>query len=234
MITDIVPGLLENIERDFNKAFNNSQKIKRIREAVEAGTANYQLANEFAIETVEILVQSCKIHINSYVLPEGRMYFNIADKIITPTLSNNYVLVARLSAVVQEQLNQSIGIGLKGIEPAVNQDRIKGFIDRLSSEEHFDDVAWILDEPVVNFTQSAVDETIKENVNFQGKSGLSPKIIRTTHGPEPCEWCVQMSGEYNYPNVPDGVYDRHDRCRCTVEYDPGDDRRQNVWTKEWR
>lgn len=36
-----------------------------------------------------------------------------------------------------------------------------------------------------------------------------------------------------YPHVPADVYRRHERCRCKVEYDPGDGRRQNVWDKKW-
>lgn len=33
--------------------------------------------------------------------------------------------------------------------------------------------------------------------------------------------------------MPADVYRRHERCRCRVEYDPGDGRRQNVWDKKW-
>lgn len=38
-----------------------------------------------------------------------------------------------------------------------------------------------------------------------------------------------------YPDVPPDVYRRHERCRCTVLYDPADGKRkrQNVHTKKW-
>src|SRR5690625_4285495 len=234
MATDIVPELLENIQRDFNTAFRNNRKLQEIREVIQSGTATYKQANEYAIEVGKTLSRTFEIHIKSEVLPDGKMYYNIADRILNPTLSNNHKIVAEISAEIQEQLNKSVGLGLKGIEPQVNQLRIDSIINRVVAEEVFDDVAWILKEPVVNFTQSVVDETIKANVEFQGESGLFPKIIRTAHGHDPCDWCKEMEGTYKYPNVPAGVYGRHDRCRCTVEYDPGDARRQNIWTKEWR
>jgi len=234
MATDIVPELLENIQRDFNTAMSRNKKLQSIQVMIENGTATYQQANEYAIEVGETLARTFQIHIKSDVLPDGHMYYNIADRILTPTLSNNHIIVAQVSAEIQGQLNKSIGLGLKGIEPPVNQLRIDSIINRVVAEEVFDDVAWILDEPVVNFTQTTVDDTIKANVDFQGESGLFPTITRTVHGTDPCDWCISLAGTYKYPDVPEDVYKRHDRCRCTVDYDPGDARRQNVWTKEWR
>ncbi len=234
MVADIVPELLENIQRDFNSKIKKSAKLKAIQKSIENGTATYVQANEYAIEVGSILADVFKTHIKSDVLPDGYMYYNIAERILVPTLTENHVIVTKLSADVQEQLNKSIGLGLKGIEAPVNKHRIESIINRITAEEVFDDVAWILQEPVINFTQTSVDETIKENVSFQGESGLSPKIIRTTDASDACDWCKSMAGIYKYPNVPDDIYKRHDRCRCTVEYDPGDARKQNIWTKEWR
>ena len=233
-MNDIVPELLEKIQRDFNLGISKSKKIKKIREMIDNGTATYEQANEYAQEVGSILADVFKTHIKSDVLPDGHMYYNIADRILTPTLTENHVMVTKISAEVQEQLNKSIGLGLKGIEAPVNKYRIESIINRITHEEVFDDVSWILQEPIINFTQSSVDETIKENIEFQGKSGLHPKVIRLANYSDACDWCRSMAGTYKYPNVPADVYKRHDRCRCTVEYDPGDARRQNVWTKEWR
>lgn len=234
MKVDIVPELLEIIQRDFNSKVSKSAKLKSIRNIVGNGTATYVQANEYAIEVGRILAEVFKTHIKSDVLPDGHMYYNIAERILVPTLSNNHTMVTKLSAEVQAHLNKSIGLGLKGIEAQINKPRIESIINRITAEETFDDVAWILDEPIINFTQSSVDDTIKANVDFQGESGLSPTIIRITDGSKACIWCKSMAGIYKYPNVPEDVYKRHDRCRCTVEYDPGDARKQNIWTKEWR
>ena len=233
MAIDIVPELLENIQRDFNTNFRRNKKIQRIQGMIEKGTATYQQVNEYAVEVGETLARTFKIHIKSDVLPDGKMYYNIAERVLNPTLANNHNIVAQVAAEVQGNLNRSVGLGLKGIAPPVNQLRIDSIINRVVAEEIFDDVSWILAEPIVNFTQSVVDDTIKTNVEFQGESGLSPRIIRTSHGNPPCDWCRSMEGSYKYPDVPADVYRRHDRCRCTVEYDPGDVRRQNIWTREW-
>ena len=234
MATDIVPELLEKIQRDFNATIRNNKKLLTIHEMIEEGTATYKQAYEYAQEVGEALAKSFEMHINSEVLPDGHMYFNIADRILNPTLQTNHIIVAAVSAEIQEILNRQAGLGLKGVEAPINQHRIKSIIERVVAEETFDDVEWMLAEPIVNFTQSVVDDTIQVNAEFQYESGLSPKIVRYTQGSETCEWCRNLAGIYKYPDVPEDVYKRHDRCDCVVEYDPGDARRQNVWSKEWR
>lgn len=234
MVTDMVPDLLLVIEKDFNYELSRNNKLKEIAKMIENGTATYADANEYAVEVGNVLAKVLNRHIKSDVLPDGRMYFNIAERILNTTLGNNHRIISAISAEIQETLNRAVGLGIKGIEPSVNQFRIDSLINRIAEEEVFDDVAWILNEPIVNFSQSVVDDVIETNVNFHGESGLSPTVTRRVLGHDPCDWCRSMAGTYKYPNVPKGVYARHDRCRCIVEYDPGDSRRQNVWTREWR
>ncbi len=230
---DVAPGLLNKIKRDFTKEFNKSNKLKQIRNMLNSGTATYRHANEYAIEVGEILARVFQLHIKSSALPDGKMYFNIAERIVIPTLENNHSIVTKFSAEIQEQLNKSVGIGIKGMESSFNRHRAESIINRITHESKFDDVSWILAEPVVNFTHSVVDETIQANANFQGESGLYPTITRIVHGSNACDWCKSLAGTYKYPNIPEDVYRRHDRCRCTVEYSVDDVRKQNIWTKEW-
>src|SRR5690625_111076 len=234
MAADIVPELLEKIQRDFNTAIRNNEKLQRIQEMIEEGTATYKQAYEYAQEVGQSLSSVLQVHINSEVLPDGHMYFNIADRILNPTLQTNHVIVAAVAVNIQEIINRQAGLGLRGIEAQLNQHRIKSIIERVVAEEVFDDVEWMLAEPIVNFTQSVVDDTIQANAEFQYESGLFPKIVRYMIGSETCEWCRNLASIYKYPDVPEDVYKRHDRCDCVVEYDPGDARRQNVWSKEWR
>lgn len=232
MAADIVPELLDKIQKEFNAGMSKSSIVSAVKKAMDAGTATYIDANEYAQEVGSILAQSFRKHITSETLPDGRMYFNIADRILNQTLGNNHELIATASAEIQTQLNTAANIGIKGIKIKLNQDRIKGLVDRVSNEVEFEKIAWILNEPVVNFSQSIVDDTIKANAEFHSKAGLKPKIIRTPEAGA-CEWCREVAGTYTYPEVPEDVYRRHERCRCTVEYDPGESKRQDVWTKRW-
>ena len=233
---DIAPKLLKKIQDDFKNKFDNSKIIRELYRKVEQGNVTYKEANEFAIEVGELLSGSFKKNLSSSVLPDGRMYYNIADRIIRDTLGNNYELVADISAKIQEILNKKAGIGIKAIKPKINEDKVRGIVDIVSGKEKYDDIAYMLGEPVVNFSQSVVNDAVRENADFQYKAGLSPKIIRTSTG-KCCEWCDKLAGIYDYEAVSDtgnNVFRRHKYCRCLVEYAPGDGKRQNVHTKQWR
>lgn len=217
---DVTPKLLEAIQHDFQNQFDKSGLIKSLYAKIRDGTATYDEANEFAIETGKLLSAAFKKNLSEDVLPDGRMYYNIANRILNATLTNNHKLITEVTSKVQTSLNKAAGIGLKAVIPDVNESRIIGLVNKASSAAEFSTVAWLFDEPVVNFSQSIVDDSIRANAEFQYKSGLSPKIVRREAG-DCCDWCKEVVGSYKYPDVPEGVYKRHRYCRCTVTYEAG-------------
>lgn len=232
MNDDVLPGLLKEVQAKFEAEFGKSKVVEDAFKKLKAKKATYSTANNFAIEVGEILARALQSVVTADRLPDGKMYYNIAKRLLEPVLGNNYKTVADYAVKVQSDLNKKAKIGLNAKKPVLNQDRIDGFIDRLSSEDDFNKVKWILDEPVVNFTQAVIDDTIKINAEFQYSAGLNPTIERRTFG-QCCKWCENLSGTYNYPHVPEDFYHRHQRCRCTIEYDPKNGKKQNSWSKKW-
>lgn len=214
---DLTPKLLDKIQQSFKTEFESDSKIKAIYESVKNNTATHAELNSFAERTGDILANSFKINLSSEVLPDGKMYYNIADRILNTTLKNNYSLVTDVATQVQDSINKTWGIGLKSTAPVINQDKIDGLVNRISSEDVFDDVAWILAEPVTNFTMSVVDEFIRSDLDFKAASGLTVKATRTVVG-HCCEWCASLAGTYDYPDkLPPDFFKRHKFCRCTIE-----------------
>lgn len=230
---DIAPELLEKLRKSFSEKYNKNKKIEKILSTIKDGKPTYAEVNDLSIEVGDILAEVFKENISSDILPDGKMYYNIAKRTVEPMMINNYDIVIENATIVQEILNKQAGMGIKAQTPDLNQSRIDGIINRLDEEEVFDDVKWILDEPIKNFTQSIVDDVIEKNAKFHEGLGLSPTITRIVKG-NCCDWCRQVAGDYNYPDVPEDIYKRHRYCRCTVEYNPGDNKRQDVWTKQWR
>ncbi|MGI6348900.1 MAG: hypothetical protein ACOXZ0_03195 [Eubacteriales bacterium] len=159
------------------------------------------------------------------------MYYNIAQRILEPTMGNNHELISTAAAQIQTNLNKQAGIGIKGIKAPLNKDRISGIVNKISAEDDFEKVKWMLDEPIINFSQSIVDDTAKANSEFHDKAGLVPKVTRTVVG-GCCEWCAAKAGTYTAPNIPKDIYQRHRFCRCTIEYDPGDGKKRKISSKE--
>lgn len=232
---DISEKLLKDLQESFRKKYNLNSKIKILNDKVASGNATYKEANEMSIILGDILAEVYEENITSAKLPNKKMYYNIADKIIRPTMKNNYTLISAYSKEVQNTINQKLNINLNAIKPKLNEGRIDGIINRLSNADEYDDVKWVLNEPIKNFSQSIVDECIRANADFHFKSGISPKIIRISTG-KCCKWCDKLAGVYDYEDVKDtgnNVFRRHEYCRCTVEYLDGK-KSQNVHNKEWK
>jgi hypothetical protein len=224
-MTDISPELLEKIQKTFE------EETVKLREQIKAGVKNYDEAYSYARKVGEALSRSFGVNITSEILPDGKLYYNIADKVVRPMLEAEYELSSAAAVSAQKSANKAAGIGIKPQTAEFNEDKAQGIIDRVSSQP-FDEVKWLLNEPVKTFSQNVVDDTIQKNVEFQGKSGLSPKIVRKP-SPDACEWCRTVAGTYTYPDVPKDVYRRHENCNCVVEYVEGG-KYKNVWTKRNR
>lgn len=228
MVDDIVPKLLDDLKKEFASKYKANKKIPKLLEA-----KNHANAYLYAQEVGEILAEVFDGKLSASILPDGKMYFNIAERILNETLGNNHKLVTDYAVELQTALNKEAGIGLKPKTNKVNQDRIDGLVNRLSTEDNFDEVKWILKDPVANFSRSVMDDFVMTNVDFHARAGLKPKITRYVNS-EHCEWCDKLAGTYDYP-VDRIIYARHENCDCVVEYHPKDGRGiQNSHTKGWR
>lgn len=235
MDKDIVPDLLDLIEKSFQNKFKKDEKIKKLETLLFEKKSNHMSSNEYAMRLGDILSECYLENISEGILPNDTMYYNIAKRIIEPTLRKNYELVSTYASDTQTSLNRQAGLNIKGLKPEINQDRIDGIINRVS-EDKFDKTKWVLKEPIANFTQAVVDDTVKTNAEFHSNLGLSPKIVRKEHG-NCCDWCKKLVGSHEYYDVSNSgndVFRRHRHCRCTVEYVPDKKSRQNVHTKRKR
>jgi hypothetical protein len=233
MENDVLPDILQEVQERFERDFGKSEIVRNAFATLKAKKATYKTANEFAIEIGDILSRVLGTSLSADKLPDGKMYYNIAQRLLTDVLGRNYELVSGYASDVQKNLNDKAKIGLKVQVPELNKDRIAGIVNRFSSEDNFEDVSWLLDEPIVNFTQSIIDDSIRENAEFHHKAGLQPEIVRTSYF-HCCEWCQEVEGNYKYPRVPKNVFRRHQHCRCIVDYDPKNGKVQDVWNKKIR
>lgn len=232
MATDIAPELLAKVQDRFNSYLKGNRKITVIYNKIRDGTKlTYDEANEYAQELGDILARAFKREITADALPDGKLYYNIADRVVRPMLINNHSLIADVAEYTQNSLNKAAGIGLKAVVPPLNVSRTDGLVDKSSSYNTIEEAAWVLDEPVKNYSQSIVDDAIQLNVQAHYNAGFSPQIERKL-AYNCCEWCAGIAGRYNYPDsVPTDFYRRHERCRCTIIYEPSRGKFQGAHSK---
>jgi hypothetical protein len=229
MGTEISGTILGNIRDEFNKGVEADKFLASITKKVNAGQAvTFTEAHNYSVKAGRLLGQAMKKYLSAEVLADGKIPEIMAEAIFPTALAEGHTLVSAVASAAATSTNQAAGIGLKAITPAVNKKRVGGFVNTFAKTE-FEKAAWMLDEPVVNFCNNVVDETVKLNAQFQQKSGLSPYIVRTAVG-SCCEWCEALAGKYDVDDAPDDIYRRHERCRCTVVY-KYDGKAQNVHSK---
>lgn len=234
---DVAPELWEQIEKRFRASVKEDDEIEQILKKIEKRTATHMESQRYAIRIGKHSAESLQDTLVSEVLPNGKMYYNIAERTIRPAMELDREMILQTSTEIQEILNANAGIGMKAVKPDANDDRIEGIINRTCAEENFDSIKWIIKAPIEAFAQSIVDDFIRQNADFQYKAGLRPKIRRVLSG-KGCPVCRILEGTYDYPDdLPEypkyDVWTRHDNCRCMVTYDPGDGRRQDVYSKKW-
>lgn len=232
-MADLTQELTEKVLSEFAKNIEANKRAKAILEKINAGEAVYKQAEEYAYQVGGALAKALRTAVDGSILPDRPIDEELAEALLRQGLIRDHELVAKAAADVQYALNRKAGLGLNAMTAELNRDRVDGLIRQLSKAERAEDAIRQIEEPVRNFSQGVVDSTLKRNVEFQGRAGLKPRIIRTAES-NCCAWCSDLAGTYDYPNVPKDVYRRHRYCRCSVDYDPGSGSlRQNVWTKGW-
>jgi hypothetical protein len=236
MNSDVSKELLRKINKSFTLSYQKSEKVRKLLLAIKSKNCDYLKAMEYAEEVGKILAEAYMKNLSSDVLPDGKMYYDIASAILNPTLENNYGLISSYVCGAMDVMNEKAGINAKARKPSYNADKTLGLIKKVSEAEYFDDVKKYLNEPVITNALSIVDEGARVNADLHYSMGYNPVIVRrASFGC--CKWCRGLAGVYNYDEVKDkgnDVFRRHANCRCQVIYDPrnGDGKVQDVHSKE--
>ncbi|HEM2895028.1 TPA: hypothetical protein U1Y86_001283 [Streptococcus suis] len=135
MNDDILPSLLKEVQDKFEVAYGKSDIISSAFVKLKNKKATYATANDFALEVGDILAEALSLSVTGDKLPDGKMYYNIANRLLADTLGRNFELVSGYAGQVQKNLNKSAEIGLQVQVPEINQDRIDGLVNRISDQD---------------------------------------------------------------------------------------------------
>lgn len=217
----------------YREALERDKKIQALEKRIRDGSGRYSDVDDIASRAGRHAGKLIAGTVKENAV-DGMIEKDVAAAILQPTMYDNYEYVAGLAETVQKSLNKKAGIGLNTVKPRWNQSRVDGLAEELAEAEDVNELTDKLVSQVENASMSVVDEAVRENADFQYQVGMEPKIVREAEA-KCCEWCANLEGEYDYKDVKDSgndVYRRHDNCRCTVEFVPGNGTRQNVWSKK--
>lgn len=221
---DFVPELWDKITQLFNERYNASGTIKDIVARI-GSNASYSLAQEYARETSSILSGVLQNVLTADALPDGKLYYNIADRTIRPAMEGLREMVLNESIDVQRFINEAAGISFEPITPNADNSKIKNLIDRVSAnndrEQSLEEVRFLFDENTMDgYAQSVVSDTLKANEEWQRGAGYFTQVRRYSAS-GCCEWCDSVSGTYVNGNTPPDFWRIHDNCNCEFDYRVG-------------
>ena len=228
---DVSADLYEMVSKSWRNWIDKDATIKATYNRIRDGTATYREAHRFAELSGDYLAKAFGM-IDSSMLPDGKMYYNIAMDVVLPACKSNYELVSDVAVAVQDIANKEANITLGAKAAKMDEANITSIINKITSYENYDDAAWLLKEPIVNFSISTVDRTVEENARVQYSAGINATIERISMG-NCCDWCEEVAGTYDYSEVKgrgSDVFRRHNNCRCLVLYKNGK-RMENAHSK---
>ena len=206
------------------------RRIASITKRIRDGTATLEDAHDYSWRLGENLSKALKENLTEQTLPDGRLYYNIAKRTVTPALEENYELVNEIAADVQKIVDAQAQIGLGSVSADFPKDRIQGLIDKMTADGITLEQALIwLGEPIINNSEAFFDDFVDSNAKFRQSVGLKATLTRTAEA-GCCDWCAALVGTYEYGKAPDDIYRRHEFCRCSVTYQC-EKTSQNVWSK---
>lgn len=110
---DIAPKLLEDVENDFKRLCEENRRLKVIDKKIQAGNSSPADAHYYAQEIGKCMSRAFHNNVTPEALPDGKMYYNIADRVVRPMLELLGRMVDERAMLVQETLNRKAGLGLK-------------------------------------------------------------------------------------------------------------------------
>jgi len=231
---DIGAELLEKIKAYFKKKCQGDAYIQSVLGKVAAGTAQMEEISLLSQSIGFRASQAISEYVNVAALPDGKMYYNIADTILSGVLKDNYEIINSAAAECQRALDRKMGINIEPQRAPYPAERVQAVAGAASAPDISEEkMVRRMTSPVEDISKSFYDDYVKTNVEFRSNAGLDCYVIRTNHNTKGtcCDWCDRLAGKYHYPEeVPEEVYHKHHKCTCTLTYINGRTA-QDVWKK---
>ena len=223
-IVDVAPELAAKIDRLYSAALKDDKTIVRLGtklqkeplSASEIRTLSERLGRHASDALREVLTPEA--------LPDGRVYWNIAERTIKPMLEKVYATENAVQTASQLLLDKKNGINIaisKGIDPT---DRINEVLNFAVNSTTGEQISNALNDPVKTTALDFLDDFKKANAEIRNGLGFKQTVVREydgvglANGRRPCNWCIGRAGTWTYQEAIDhGVFERHTGCGCTIE-----------------
>lgn len=128
---DITPKLYDEILRDFNKRIDEDGFIQSFSKKIDNKSATAEQVSTYARRLGEHGSEALCKYLTENNLPDGKLYWNIAERTIRPLAEVIHKLVCEAAVAVQLIDDEKSGIGLKPRTPAFPEERFNALINKV-------------------------------------------------------------------------------------------------------
>lgn len=133
-MSDVAPELYKKIKNEFETRMSVDPFIRKFRKKLEDEKASAEDVSNYARRVGECASAAMTSVLKEENLPDGRLYWNIADRTIKPIFIEAHKLINEAAAAVQMVEDRKLGINLKPIEAGFPEERVHALINKLVNE----------------------------------------------------------------------------------------------------
>lgn len=228
MAEDISPELYRAIKTRFDTLSVTDKKLVSLNRKIYAGTATQQDIAKYTELIGKHASDAFKAVLKPENLPNGTLYYNIAEKTIKPLMLDNWGYINNAAVMQQAAVDKAIEINIGIVKGGDPEKRINPIIDRAVNAKTGDELKSALSDPVITGHLEFYDDFMKENAKLRSELGLYAVVERIYDGvglhrgtkwAKPCKFCEDRALRKPYEeSVLWGMWERHPGCKCTILY----------------
>lgn len=130
MSKDIVPELLDQILMEYERQIEDNRFIQSFLKRLEKETAKDSEVSLYGNELGDCAAKAFLKYITPKNLPDGKLYWNIAERVITSLLTDVYNRVNEAADSVQKVNDERDGIHIKPQHAPFPEGRIRDLVNK--------------------------------------------------------------------------------------------------------
>lgn len=213
----------EQLHAAIESRIASDPQLRALRKKISQGTATLAESSKYSQLCAQIMGQKLSGQVLGLSDREG---------VCTQLLHDRYSDVNQVCEQVMRSVDERAGIAMNPRHAAFPAERVQQLAHSLTDPTVPDEtIQRRANTGAANVAISFHDDFVDENAAFRSDAGYECYITRVVGGAS-CSWCSAMAGRFRYDweEMPEDIFRRHDNCTCTVTFEQGAFR-QDVWSK---
>ena len=130
-MTDIAPELYQKMDSSFRTRVSLDPHLQAFQKKLDQGDATQEDAADYASRVAKTAAETIKAGLTEDDLPDGTLYWNIAERVILPLLKTADGMIRDAMVAAIEADYRRKGIGIKAVRGEFDEERFRRIINAM-------------------------------------------------------------------------------------------------------